>query len=222
VASDNPTFYAELDDPQSLNKYQYCFNNPLSNVDPDGHGPLKIIKVVYKAVKKGDALAGFADNIEDAKNIADPNSSTLSKAGSVLSIGSEFAPVSVGDVKDGYKFVKGLFKRSDAAADATKATVRGVEAEKRVLADIGEMKNTKKVTSAEGSAIPDFQNKTSVGEIKDTKRVSDTRQVRIQRDAAKASGRQHVIYTGTRTKVSKTVLERSKVRRRDDLGPQDE
>src|SRR5262249_9412625 len=37
AASDNPTFYADLTDPQSLNKYQYCYNNPLTTVDPDGH-----------------------------------------------------------------------------------------------------------------------------------------------------------------------------------------
>ena len=33
-ASENPTFYADLDEPQSLNKYQYCYNNPLAYVDP--------------------------------------------------------------------------------------------------------------------------------------------------------------------------------------------
>jgi RHS repeat-associated protein len=36
-ASSNPTFYAELHEPQSLNKYQYSLNNPLRYVDPDGH-----------------------------------------------------------------------------------------------------------------------------------------------------------------------------------------
>ncbi|MBL8192584.1 MAG: hypothetical protein JNM06_02090, partial [Blastocatellia bacterium] len=36
-AADNPTFYAILTDPQSLNKYQYAYNNPLLYVDPNGH-----------------------------------------------------------------------------------------------------------------------------------------------------------------------------------------
>ncbi|MGH9874724.1 MAG: RHS repeat-associated core domain-containing protein [Pyrinomonadaceae bacterium] len=36
-AAENPTFYADLEEPQSLNKYQYCYNNPLAYVDPDGH-----------------------------------------------------------------------------------------------------------------------------------------------------------------------------------------
>ena len=38
-ASDNPTFYADLLNPQSLNKYQYAYNNPLRYDDPDGHCP---------------------------------------------------------------------------------------------------------------------------------------------------------------------------------------
>lgn len=38
-ASNNPTFYADLTNPQSLNKYQYGYNNPNKFNDPDGHCP---------------------------------------------------------------------------------------------------------------------------------------------------------------------------------------
>ena len=42
-ASDNPTFYADLTNPQSLNKYQYTYNNPINMKDDDGHCPICLV-----------------------------------------------------------------------------------------------------------------------------------------------------------------------------------
>jgi RHS repeat-associated protein len=49
-ASDNPTFYADLENPQSLNKYQYGYNNPYRYTDEDGHCPICIGVVVAAAI----------------------------------------------------------------------------------------------------------------------------------------------------------------------------
>jgi len=38
-AKEDPVPYAKLDDPQSLNLYQYVGNNPLNRADADGHDP---------------------------------------------------------------------------------------------------------------------------------------------------------------------------------------
>ncbi len=37
AAAENPTFYANLEKPQSLNKYQYAYSNPYRYLDLDGH-----------------------------------------------------------------------------------------------------------------------------------------------------------------------------------------
>jgi len=97
---------------------------------------------------------------------------------------------------------------------------RGRESEKRVLDDKGEAPNKDKVSGTEGNSVPDFINDKEIGEIKDTKKISDSSQLRIQREVAQAQGKDHTVVTGDNTKVSKTVLEQSKVERRSDLGPQ--
>ncbi len=51
-ASNNPTFYADLTNPQSLNKYQYTYNNPLNMTDEDGHCPGLLRLVCNPAVQR--------------------------------------------------------------------------------------------------------------------------------------------------------------------------
>jgi RHS repeat-associated protein len=114
VAADNPTFYAELDEPQSLNKYQYCYNNPINNVDPDGHGVIgKFIKVAVKVAKTGDAAAAFVDNVNDAKTLVSSDASTGDRVAAGLSLASEVLPVSFGDLKDTYKGLKAGLNKAE-------------------------------------------------------------------------------------------------------------
>ena len=48
VAAENPTFYADLTQPQSLNKYHYCLNNPLNYIDPDGHQQALTQRIIWE------------------------------------------------------------------------------------------------------------------------------------------------------------------------------
>ena len=97
---------------------------------------------------------------------------------------------------------------------------RGRKSEARVLDDMGLPKNNTKVSTSEGNAIPDGLTSRKSIEIKDCISVSCTKQIRIQTGAAKASGRESVLVTGTKTKVTKPA-ERAfdRIIRRDDLGP---
>jgi hypothetical protein len=44
--------------------------------------------------------------------------------------------------------------------------------------------------------VPDFQNSSQVGDIKDTARVTDSAQLRAKREHAQPTGREHVVVTG--------------------------
>lgn len=57
-----------------------------------------------------------------------------------------------------------------------------------MLQDLGLTKNTRSVTTAEGTAIPDALTNSLSVEIKDSAYVSATRQLRVETGAAAASG----------------------------------
>ncbi|MEW6558354.1 MAG: putative toxin [Elusimicrobiota bacterium] len=85
--------------------------------------------------------------------------------------------------------------------------LRGLESEKRILRELGLKKNTIKISTEEGSSIPDALDENNSVEIKDSKYVSRTRQLRIQTESAQKSNRQSILIVGKNTRLSKTVQE---------------
>lgn len=85
------------------NRYAYSVNDPVNNADTNGHGWLS---TVWKFIKSGGSVsATTAGAVEDATTLVNPAASGWRKTGAALSLGSEFLPVSVRDVKAGGRFV---------------------------------------------------------------------------------------------------------------------
>lgn len=78
-ASDNPTFYADLTNPQSLNKYQYTYNNPYKYNDPSGHCPGVLRLVCHPAVQSR------ADKVIDAIKTSSAGIAIGSAVGAAIS-----------------------------------------------------------------------------------------------------------------------------------------
>lgn len=96
---------------------------------------------------------------------------------------------------------------------------RGRASEKRVLKEMGWEKNTKKVYSDEGAAIPDVLTESLSIEIKDCKSVACTKQLRTQIKAARAGGQKLMLVTGEKIHLTKSVIRGfHKIIRRIDLG----
>ena len=111
--------------------------------------------------------------------------------------------------------------RAQANGPSVTPQDRGRANEGRVLSEMGETKNTTKHSTSEGDTIPDFENERQVGDIKDTKTLSNTKQMKAQRELAEKTGREHVVVTGDHTKVSKPMEQSgTTIVRRSDIGPQ--
>src|SRR6202021_4151748 len=65
-AKEEPVPYAKLDDPQSLNLYDYLNNNPLVGVDPEGHAVQLLPGKAYSAQEELHKFQVQADNREGA------------------------------------------------------------------------------------------------------------------------------------------------------------
>jgi RHS repeat-associated protein len=120
---------AHLDRPGERNLYRYAANNPVQHIDPTGHGwvswGIKIGKGAWKWVTKGyDKVDEFSGMVDDAATIVSTEAGIGSRVLSALSLGSEILPISAGDIKDGYRWIRGGDKILDAAAASRTSSVR--------------------------------------------------------------------------------------------------
>lgn len=122
------------------------------------------------------------------------------------------------------KLAKELEDRKQAALNPPPSTDprrRGMDNEKKVLDDRGDVKNNEAFETSHGTTIPDINNPKEIGDIKDVKVQADTKQMKAQREVAAAEGKDHVVVTGDKTKVTAPLLNSgSKIERRKDIGPQ--
>ena len=190
--------------------YNYCGNNPIIRVDKDG----KIWETVWDL---GNVLydvgAAVVSHISGDHDKAQGH--WVDAGVDVVAMAVPFVPAGAS------KVVKIAKKSGDVGSDI----IRGRKNEAKILYEIGEVKNTvqKKAILPETNeivtTIPDVINDTKIIEIKDVKKLYNTKQIRAERQVAKDEEKIFEIITGERTHVSKNIPQEEIIRRKD-IGPQ--
>ena len=180
------------------------------------------VKSFVSNVKQGNTKAAIVDGVgivADAAAVAVP----FVPGGA----GAAIKAVRAGD--KAVDAVKAINKADDVAdvgkgASRMNDTQRGIRNEAATLDFLGETKNKNRFTvnldnNSTKTTVPDFVNDKTVGEIKDTKVVYNTKQIRAERKVAENFGKEFKIFTGTKTHVSAEIHE-NEIERMPWLGPQ--
>jgi RHS repeat-associated protein len=104
---------SDVYDPQDLNRYAYCRNNPMKYVDPDGHAA----DTVWDLINIGMGIASFAYNVKTG-NVSGAIVDALGIVGDSAAAAIPFIP---GGFGTGIK----AYRAADTAADALKAARTG-------------------------------------------------------------------------------------------------
>lgn len=198
--------------PSNLGLYSYGAQNPVRFKDDDGEFLNFVVGAAVGFVS--DVAFQAAVQIASGKGLSDVNIN-WTEAGVSAALGA--TGVGVANV-----VAKGAKALKSAKALRKAASARGRASEARVLKKMGLKSNkSTKVKTSEGNSVPDGLTKKLSVEVKDTKSVSLTKQLRIQTEAAKQSGRKSILVTGKNTKVSGPAKKAfDQIIRDKSLGPQ--
>jgi RHS repeat-associated protein len=225
---------SEEADQESWSPFHYSYNNPIVFSDPDGRIPIIPIVVgawrLYRAYRTVKVVNRLATTGSSSGSMASLGSGALGSAGRVLSrTGQGLQNVKSNPIVD--KVIVGTTNYAEAGKEKRKidkdALERGKKNEEKTLSDEKLDKNTTPVTVNDSktgkdvTTIPDsYNSEGGTVEVKDVKRLPDSKQLRAQSGVSAQSGQRATVITGTNTKVSTTVTERMRVQRKDYLGPQ--
>jgi hypothetical protein len=209
----------EAEEYYSISPYAMCEDNTVKNIDPDGRDIWDFVPLVgsgrdiFNGIKNGDNVTLAIGVVGLVTDVATLGESSIEKG--IIKSGVKEVTKEVAE-KEVKQVVKSEFKE---------ATERGLKNEAKVLEDMKVPKNNKTfkgidpVTKKEFNVKPDGIDNKKIIEVKDTKRVSNTKQIRGEREVAKKQGKEFKIVTGEKTHVSKKIPENEIIRRKD-IGPQ--
>ena len=188
-----------------ISPYAYCNWNPIKYVDPDG----KWIETAWDVANVIMGVESFVSNIHQG-NVA---GAVVDGVGVVLDAVATVLPVAPGGVSTAIKVARTADKVNGAGSATNKflqAVARGIQNEKRVLKDMGLTKNTSKMASSTNdktpiNVIPDAIQEGLIYEIKDTKVLSQTKQIQGELNAANAINYKFKIITGEKTHISSRI-----------------
>ena len=193
-----PLPYADINNPRSLNKYTYTYNNPIRYTDPNGHCP------------DGAPPACFGIEVpktsQDVDRIERQSETGLSVLGLFPGPVGVFANVVNAGIALFSGDTTGAVLNAAAAFPLGKAAKLGKEGEQAA----GIIKNTRRIESITGTAayrVPDEITKAGIREVKNVKELSFTSQIKDLFLAAQKEGKPLTLSIRRNTKLSKPLQE---------------
>jgi RHS repeat-associated protein len=214
-------------DPQQLNRYAYAKNNPYRYIDESGHIACSFWEGCYSFDLFGINFIG--GNVEYHESDIIDNSGGIQKVQYTEADFEGQYMNAIPVIAGGYatSLSSTLSSSSLKGQNIRQNSQAGKVGETKALNKLGLEKNTKVFTTIDPktgksvSTIPDAIGKDGKGifEVKNSKYVTNTKQIRAEANLATQSGQKPNLITGTYTKISKSVTQIWNVIRVKILGP---